>query len=105
GFDAGIHGNSLRGFGVWFCPSYPKREGSIVKVYVFQHVAFEGIGSMQAWLTAKNAAVGYTRFYEPNAALPALDGLDLLIIMGGPMSVNDEADLPWLVAEKAFIRK
>ncbi|MGE4296257.1 MAG: type 1 glutamine amidotransferase [Campylobacterales bacterium] len=76
-----------------------------MKVHVFQHVAFEGIGSMQAWLTAKNAAVGYTRFYEPNAALPALDGLDLLIVMGGPMSVNDEADLPWLAAEKAFVRK
>src|SRR5215212_1594324 len=24
--------------------------------------------------------------------------------MGGPMSVNDEADHPWLAAEKAFVR-
>jgi GMP synthase-like glutamine amidotransferase len=48
--------------------------------------------------------VRYTRFYE-DPALPDLAGLDLVIAMGGPMSVNDEAAFPWLVAEKAFIRE
>ena len=76
-----------------------------MNVHIFQHVAFEGIGSMQSWLEAKNASVNTTHFYKPNAALPALDDLDLLIVMGGPMSVNDEAKLPWLIAEKAFIRQ
>jgi GMP synthase-like glutamine amidotransferase len=28
---------------------------------------------------------------------------DAIVAMGGPMSVNDEADLPWLIAEKALI--
>ena len=37
--------------------------------------------------------------------MPALDDIDLLVVMGGPMSVNDEADLTWLAAEKAFIRQ
>jgi GMP synthase-like glutamine amidotransferase len=30
--------------------------------------------------------------------------VDLLIAMGGPMSVNDETELPWLRAEKRLIR-
>lgn len=75
-----------------------------MKVHVLQHVPFEDIGSMAVWLAAQNASVGYTRWFEADAALPPLDGIDLIIAMGGPMSVNDEADLPWLRAEKAFVR-
>ncbi len=32
------------------------------------------------------------------------DSFDLLVVMGGPMSVHDEAQYPWLVAEKRLIR-
>jgi GMP synthase-like glutamine amidotransferase len=51
----------------------------------------------------KKATVTETRFWE-ESVLPDAGGLGLLIIMGGPMSVNDEAVHPWLAAEKAFIR-
>ena len=37
-------------------------------------------------------------------ALPALAGFDALVLMGGPMSVNDEAELAWLAPEKALVR-
>ena len=30
--------------------------------------------------------------------------MDVLIIMGGAVSVNDAADFPWLKVEKAWIR-
>lgn len=75
-----------------------------MKAHVLQHVPFEGIGSMADWLSQRNATVGWTRFFEPAAALPDPAGLDLVIVMGGPMSVNDETQLPWLKAEKAFVR-
>jgi GMP synthase-like glutamine amidotransferase len=48
--------------------------------------------------------VSYTRFYD-NPALPQPRSLDLVIAMGGPMSVNDEATLPWLLPEKQFLRE
>ena len=73
-----------------------------MKVHIFQHVSFEGPGSIDLWLHARQAHVTTTRFYEHDA-LPALNDVDLLIIMGGPMSVNDEAALPWLRDEKRFI--
>ncbi len=73
-----------------------------MKVHIFQHVSFEGPGSIDLWLHARQAHVTTTRFYEHDP-LPALDDVDLLIIMGGPMSVNDEAALPWLRDEKRFI--
>lgn len=74
-----------------------------MKVHVLQHVPFEDIGGMFDWLSNHSAEVSYTRFYE-NSELPDAAGLDLVIAMGGPMSINDEVELPWLVAEKAFIR-
>lgn len=75
-----------------------------MKVHVFQHVPFEDLGSIRPWLEGRGAEIAYTRFFagEP---VPALDEIDLLIALGGPMSVNDEADLPWLVAEKQAVRE
>lgn len=75
-----------------------------MKAHVFQHVPFEGPGSIQSWLTMHASRFGFTHFYDDDP-LPALADVDLLIVMGGPMSVNDEATLPWLVAEKQFIRE
>jgi hypothetical protein len=75
-----------------------------MNVHVLQHVPFEDIGSMAFRLSARGANLAYTRLYE-EAELPTLDGIDLLIAMGGPMSVNDEAALPWLRAEKALLRE
>ena len=76
-----------------------------MNVQVLQHVAFEDIGSMALWLAEQRAAIGHTRFQEDSARLPAVKGLDLVIVMGGPMSVNDESAYPWLKAEKRFIRE
>lgn len=75
-----------------------------MKVHILQHVPFEDIGSMASWLHERGAEVTYTRFFE-GAALPKPADLDLVIAMGGPMSVNDEAALPWLRPEKEFIRE
>ncbi len=73
-----------------------------MNVHVLQHVPFEGLGSIEAWLLQRGACITYTRFFE-SAHLPLLAGIDLVIILGGPMSVNDEEQLPWLKQEKQFI--
>ena len=54
-------------------------------------------------MQSMRADVTATRFFD-DPALPDPGNLDLLVIMGGPMSVNDETEFPWLVAEKEFIR-
>lgn len=75
-----------------------------MRAHYLQHVPFEGLGGIEEWLAEQNAGITVTQFFEPEASLPELDGIDLLIIMGGPMSVNDEDEYPWLLEEKAFIR-
>lgn len=74
-----------------------------MNVHILQHVPFEGMGSMEPWLLARGSLITYTRFFESHS-LPDIATVDFVIAMGGPMSVNDEAELPWLVDEKQFIR-
>jgi GMP synthase-like glutamine amidotransferase len=75
-----------------------------MRVQVFQHVPFEDLGSIRGWLHDYGARVRYTRFFAGDEP-PALDGIDMLIAMGGRMSVNDEAAFPWLEAEKQAVRE
>ena len=75
-----------------------------MRAHYLQHVPFEGLGKIEEWLETHGYAVSSTQLYR-NESLPDLTGIDLLIVMGGPMSVNDEAQFPWLKEEKAFIRK
>lgn len=74
-----------------------------MRVHVLQHVPFEGLGSIASWLGQHDVVVTHTRFFE-SPDLPDPAGIDLVIALGGPMSVNDEYELPWLVAEKALVR-
>ena len=71
-------------------------------VHVLQHVPFEGLGSMAAWLEQRSACVTATRLFE-TPQWPDLSGIDLVIALGGPMSVNDDAKLAWLADEKQFL--
>lgn len=73
-----------------------------MRAHYFQHVPFEGLGSIEPWLIQHSFEITSTRFYEA-AELPEIKDIDMLIVMGGPMSVNDEEKFPWLVAEKQFI--
>lgn len=75
-----------------------------MRVQIFQHVPFEDLGSIRRWLDVRGAGIAYTRFFAGDGPPLELDGVDLLIALGGPMSVNDEAELPWLVAEKQALR-
>lgn len=73
-----------------------------MNAHVLQHVPFEGLGSIGPWLVARGAKICYTRFFD-SPLLPDTADLDLIIALGGPMSVNDEAGLLWLKEEKRFI--
>jgi GMP synthase-like glutamine amidotransferase len=75
-----------------------------MRAHYLQHVPFEGLGSIAPWLEAAEYEITKTQFFE-SAELPDLTTIDLLVVMGGPMSVNDKDEFPWLVPEKRFIRE
>jgi GMP synthase-like glutamine amidotransferase len=73
-----------------------------MKVQVLQHVAFETPGLLSRLILEKGHSMETTGLYNDDV-LPATGDFDALIVMGGPMSVHDEAEYPWLVGEKALI--
>jgi GMP synthase (glutamine-hydrolysing) len=75
-----------------------------MKIHYFQHVPFEGLGNIENWIKSKGHSLSATHFYE-NAALPKLNEIDWLIVMGGPMGAYEEDIYPWLVIEKKFIER
>jgi len=74
-----------------------------MKLHWLQHVPFEGLGHIETWAKANDAAISCSRLYD-TPRFPNPDAFDLLIVMGGPMGIYDHDDHPWLVEEKAFIR-
>lgn len=75
-----------------------------MNVHYLQHVPFESLGSMETWLTNQGHTITVTHLYK-NEALPPIDDIDWLIVMGGPMSVDDQAIHPWLTTEKNYIKQ
>ena len=71
-------------------------------VVVLQHIACEPPGEYETVLRERRARLHRVELDE-GEPLPDLSGFDAIVAMGGPMSVNDDAELPWLTAEKAAI--
>lgn len=74
-----------------------------MRVHYLQHVPFEGLGSIEPWLVKHRCDVTATKLFE-SSSLPNPEDFDLLILMGGPMSVNDEEHFPWLRVEKQLVK-
>jgi GMP synthase (glutamine-hydrolysing) len=74
-----------------------------MRIHYLQHVPFEEPGFFKEWSEAKDYQFTGTKFFEDDT-LPALDDIDWLIIMGGPMSIYDEIIYPWLTKEKAYVK-
>lgn len=75
-----------------------------MRIHWLQHVAFEGLGSIGEWATGNGVRVTGSRMFAGDE-LPPLAAFDLLVVMGGPMSVNDALIYPWLAGEQRFLRR
>ncbi len=75
-----------------------------LRIHYFQHVFYEGPGNIGDWCQINGHSLTSTKFYN-DFVLPDLADIDWLIIMGGPMGVQDEKEFGWLIAEKQFIKK
>lgn len=75
-----------------------------MKIQYFQHVPFEGPAGIRLWADQSGQELAATRLFK-DEPLPDIEKTDALVIIGGPMSVHDENQFPWLQREKAFIRE
>jgi GMP synthase-like glutamine amidotransferase len=73
-----------------------------VRVLVLQHIACEPPGVFEDVLHERDAELHQVELDE-GELVPDWRAFDAIVAMGGPMSVNDDAELPWLADEKRVI--
>lgn len=76
----------------------------IPRVLVFQHVSYCPLGTLGEHLAADHIKPAIVELNK-GAAVPNIEDFDILIVLGGQMEVWEEQDNPWLVPEKAAIRR
>ena len=74
-----------------------------VRCLVLQHIACEPPGVYEDVLRERGISIDRVELDE-GEVLPDWRRYDLIVAMGGPMSANDDAELPWVADEKTFIR-
>ncbi len=75
-----------------------------MRLLVFQHIDCEHPGSLRRFLLEDGIEWDAIEL-DAGESIPDLEGYDALWVMGGPMDVWDIEEYPWLVAEKAAIRR
>jgi GMP synthase-like glutamine amidotransferase len=73
-------------------------------IHYLQHAAFEDAANISAWARERGHRLTHTRL-DLDQSLPDPQSLDWLVVMGGPMNVDEDEIHPWLVREKVFIRR
>lgn len=74
-------------------------------VNVIRHLAFEDLGSFAPLLEARGYQINYFEAgYDDISLIKALSD-DLLVILGGPISVNDSEMFPFLEAEIDMLKQ
>ena len=76
----------------------------IPHIVAFRHVPNEPLGFFETYMDEKKIPFEYLNLYETNE-IPSIINASHLIFLGGPMSVNDENEFPWLIQEKELIRQ
>ena len=75
-----------------------------MELLVFQHIDCEHPGSLRSFL-ASDKIDWHAVNLDQGDPIPKLEDYDALWVMGGPMDVWDVEEHPWLIPEKAAIRR
>lgn len=75
------------------------------RLLVFQHVAAEPLGTLDPLIRRRGHRIRFINFERHPDKLPNVDRYRGLIVLGGPMNVEDQARLPHLRAELLAIER
>ena len=71
-------------------------------VAIFKHIRSEGAGTVTRYLRRKYIPYKIFELYQ-GISLPPLNEILALVVMGGPMNVDEEDQYPFLATEKKYI--
>ncbi len=75
-----------------------------IRIHYLEHAIHETPGLIAEWAHERGHRVSGSRLYAEDP-FPTHEYFDMLVILGGPMSVHNHEQYPWLREEKHFIEK
>ncbi len=75
------------------------------RILVFQHVAAEPLGTLDRLIRQRGHRIRFVNFERHPDAQPDIDRYRGLIVLGGPMNVDQQADRPHLGTELRLIER
>lgn len=72
-----------------------------MRIVCLEHASYEGPATIAEWAEERGHHFEIVRLYAEPFVHPGTP--DMLVVMGGPMNVYDEAEHPYLAEEKRFI--
>lgn len=75
-----------------------------MRILVLQHASVEHPGVLREFFKADGFSL-HTVELDEGETIPDLAPFDMMLVMGGPQDVWQEDEHPWLIAEKAAIRR
>jgi len=73
-------------------------------VLVIEPSVTDPVERLGEWLVDAGVSLDVRRAAEPGAIPADAEGIAGIVVMGGPMGANDDADYPWLGEVKALLR-
>lgn len=74
-----------------------------MKVHILVHLPYKEHTFVENWVLENGYILSRTFLLEGDHNFPGHESFDLLVVLGGVMSVNDEKEYPWLKDEKKYI--
>lgn len=74
-----------------------------MRIHYLSHVPFEQLGAMETWFRERGMTISQSLLFQGDA-LPDVEEIDALVVMGGPMGADDDDQFPWMAAEKSLIK-
>lgn len=74
-----------------------------MKVHFLIHLPYKEYTFAENWVLENRHTLSRNHLLEEDFNFPEPETFDLLVVLGGIMSVNDESEYPWLVKEKKYI--
>lgn len=75
------------------------------RILVFQHVAAEPLGTLDPLIRHRGHRIRFVNFYRHPDAVPSIDRYRGLIVLGGPMNVDEQHRHPHLKTELTVIEQ
>ncbi|WP_337740347.1 glutamine amidotransferase-related protein, partial [Allisonella histaminiformans] len=70
-------------------------------IHIIQHESFEAPGAYYVWAISRGHEVSFTQCWKGDVLPESMEGIDWLLIMGGPQSPDTtEAECPYFHSQK-----